>query len=209
MLDGYIDIDMAGDIDSRKSTLGSAHFPSDIMSDMEYPFLNTKCTRAEDWSIVPFDQTSLGDPSEYPPVRSSRKGRTVVLNFIPVMKAMVRRYYLRQYFGACYADSVRNLYQDRDLARATLFADAPYYLKFHEVITSGWTGWVRHASWINETYWRLRVMHKEGLGHGLIIGPNIYHHPVDAPVCNLGFMEVEDEEEGSSVIPEDTDDEDD
>jgi hypothetical protein len=51
---------------------------------------------------------------------------------------MVKRYYLRQCFSASSAKHMAEMHQDHNLARATLFADASYYLKVHEILTGGW-----------------------------------------------------------------------
>lgn len=161
----------------------SASFPGDLHTDADDP-----CTRPdshdEGWASVPHDWTSFGGSENWPkaygdgdePVDLTVRGA-----------AMVRRYYLRQHYGASYAKHVAEMLGDHDLAHATLFADAPYYLKFHEVLCGGWKSWIEHENWIRETYWRLRLLNpKDG---ALLVGPNTYSETVVPLVCDLGFLE--------------------
>ncbi|KAG1885749.1 hypothetical protein F4604DRAFT_121533 [Suillus subluteus] len=95
---------------------------------------------------------------------------------------MIKRYYLRQHFGVCFAQENHDRYGDYNLGRAMLFAHAPYYLKFHEIITGGWTSLVDHAEWIRETYWRLNAVEQDGRSAAFIIGPNVYRSSTEKPV---------------------------
>jgi hypothetical protein len=54
--------------------------------------------------------------------------------------AMIKQYYLRQHFGACFAQENYDRYRDCNPSRAMLFAHAPYYPKFHEAIAYGYPG---------------------------------------------------------------------
>lgn len=160
----------------------TAHFPPDLHTEGDDP-----CPRPgypdERWRTIPHDWTSFGDSSSWTPVYKS-DNKPVDLT-IPA-SAMVKRYYLRQSFGVSFAERIAEMYNDCDLARAMLFADAAYYLKFHEVMTRGWVGWVEHASWIKETYWRLHLMGtKPGM---LLVGPNTYHGCAEEVACDLGLL---------------------
>jgi len=98
-------------------------------------------------------------------------------------RAMVKRYYLRQYFNASYAEQMGEVHQDHDLTWVTFFADMPYYLMFHEVLSHGWVSWIEHAAWIKETYWCFWVL---GLKPGMVmIGPNTYHESAKELACDL------------------------
>ncbi|CAL1715315.1 unnamed protein product [Somion occarium] len=165
----------------------TAVYPDDIMSTGDDP-----CARPEypdeDWRSVPCDWTSLGDTSQWP---QAFRGPGDPVDLTIRAHEMVRRFYLRTYFSACYAEELHRKHGDTDLAHATLFADAPYYLKFHETVCGGRTNWVEHASWIRETYWRLRIA-GQGMGREsgtLIVGPNIYRESVEPAVRDLGIFE--------------------
>ena len=161
----------------------TAQFPDDLNSEGDDP-----CTRPgypdEGWRTVPHDWTSFGDSSKWQPVY---KSETETVDLSIRAGAMVKRYYLRQYFGASYAEQIAEMHQDCDLARATLFADAPYYIKFHEVLTRGWIGWIEHEAWIKETYWRLRALGpKPGV---VVVGPNTYRGSAEELACDLNICE--------------------
>ncbi|KAG6877948.1 hypothetical protein C0993_001806 [Termitomyces sp. T159_Od127] len=161
----------------------SAKYPDDLRTTGEYPFKKPGWNDHEDWYTVPCDWTSTGDPSQWP--------KAYGLGPEPIdcgasVHGVISKFYLRAHFGACYAEQLRAQHGDTDLAHATLFRDATYYMKFHEVVCSGWQNWVRHKTWIKETYWRLRMA-----GHGgkdseeLIIGPNLYRESVEEPVRDV------------------------
>lgn len=165
----------------------SAKFPDDLITTGDDP-----CERPgypdENWRSVSCDWTSLGDTSQWP---QAFRGPGEVVDHIPPAQAMVRRFYLRAYFSACFAEQLNLVHGDSNLAHATIFADAPYYLKFHEMVCNGWISWVEHASWIRETYWRLRLS-SSGSGtesDALVIGPNVYRNAVEAAVRDLGIFE--------------------
>lgn len=167
----------------------TAQYPGDLLTS----FYDDPFTLFDDpdqyWYTVPFDWTSVGDPAQRP--QAFRVPDGTPTNFTPIISAMVRRFYLRTYFSTCYAEQLHLLYGDADLAHATLFMDAPYYLKFHETVFGGWKSWVEHESWIRETYWRLRALPGHGTAERLIIGPNIYHHKSSAKLAvrDLGIFE--------------------
>ncbi|KAG6894955.1 hypothetical protein C0993_010403, partial [Termitomyces sp. T159_Od127] len=163
----------------------TAHYPLDLITDRDSPFTHPNRPR-EDWMTVPCDWTSTGDISDWPQTFCAVN---VPYDNTPGVHRNIRQFYLRTHFSACYAEQ---LYAQRgiaDLACATMFKDAPYYLKFDEVIGGGWQHWVKHRTWIRETYWRLRMA-----GHGskgseeLVVGPNVYLEPAEAPVCDLGIF---------------------
>jgi hypothetical protein len=87
---------------------------------------------------------------------------------------MVRRFYLRGYFNACFREHICHMVGLRKGFPLTrLFDDAAFYLKLHEVLDGGWLMWVRHADWIRETYHRLQ--HLGGsLDGAVVVGPNVY-----------------------------------
>ncbi|KNZ76278.1 hypothetical protein J132_10952 [Termitomyces sp. J132] len=160
----------------------TARYPGDLMTELHSPFTRLGNPK-ESWRTVPCDWTSTGDILEWPEVWR-RPGEPY--DFGPRLRGKIRRFYLRTYFSACYAEQLHALHGVVDLACATMFKDAPYYLKFHEVIRGGWKSWARHETWIRETYWRLRMS-----GHGnkgleeVIIGPNVYRESVEGPLCDL------------------------
>ena len=181
----------------------TAVFPDDLSSDADDPFTRPD-HHDEAWHTVPHDWTSIGDKSTWPQVF---RGEGELVDLSVRARAMVRRYYLRQYFGACFAECLAGNSDvdglaDRELARGTLFLDAPYYLKFHEVICGGWTKWIEHQDWIKETYWRIRLVNpRDGM---LIIGPNVYRGSVE-PLCrDLGLLETEGTTDNSNNV-DDTD----
>ncbi|KAF8506260.1 hypothetical protein JB92DRAFT_2963088 [Gautieria morchelliformis] len=167
----------------------TAQFPGDLNSVHYDP-----CTRpaypAENWRAVPHDWTCFGDTSKWPTVYKS-KNEPVDLRIRA--RAMIKRYYLRQCFSASYAEQMAEMHQDHNLARATLFADAPYYLKFHEVLTGRWMGWIIHESWIKETYWRLRVL--DPMPGVVVIGPNTYRGSAQELACDLNICEPDERTE--------------
>ncbi|KAF8532028.1 kinase-like domain-containing protein [Gautieria morchelliformis] len=167
----------------------TAQFPGDLNSEGGDP-----CTRPdypdENWCTVPHDWTCFGDTSKWPAVYKS-KNEPVDLRIRA--RAMIKRYYLRQCFSASYVEQMAEMHQDHNLARATLFADAPYYLKFHEVLSGSWMGWIKHEAWIKETYWRLLVLGpKPG---AVVIGPNTYRGSAKELVCDLNIYEPDERTE--------------
>ena len=114
---------------------------------------------------------------------------------------MIKQYYLRQHFGACYAQENHDRYGDYNLGRAMLFAHAQYYLKFHEIMKHGWIAWVIHAKWIRETYWRINAGKQDLRGPALIVGPNVYRSSMETSVFDLSIFE-----EQSSEIDQDGED---
>ena len=147
----------------------TAKFPSELLSTGNDP-----CDRSgipdEDWKTVPHDWTSLGDTSKWP---TGTKENGEPLDMTIRASAMVKQYYLRQHFGACFAQEIHDRYGDYNPARAMLFAHAPCYLKFHETLMGGWASWVHHAKWIRETYWRINAA-KQDLGRPALISARTY-----------------------------------
>ncbi|KIK47317.1 hypothetical protein CY34DRAFT_9038 [Suillus luteus UH-Slu-Lm8-n1] len=176
----------------------TAKFPDDLNSTGEDP-----CERPgipdEGWNTVPHDWTSFGDTSKWP---NAFRGPNDQVDLTIRASAMIKRYYLRQHFGVCFAQENHDRYGDCDLGRAMLFAHAPYYLKFHEIVTGGWTALVDHAEWIRETYWRLHALKKDGRSAALIVGPNVYRSSVEKSVLDLNTFEKqvsEDEKEAEDI----------
>ncbi|KAG2159573.1 kinase-like domain-containing protein [Suillus bovinus] len=165
----------------------TAKFPDDLNSTGEDP-----CERPgipdEGWNTVPHDWTSFGDTSEWPDVF---RGPNDQVDLTIRASAMIKRYYLRQHFGLYFAQENHDRCGDYNLGRAMLFAHAPYYLKFHEIITGGWTSFVDHAEWIRETYWRLNAVKQDGQSTGLIIGPNVYRSSMEKSVFDLNIFETQ------------------
>ncbi|OJA21419.1 hypothetical protein AZE42_10341 [Rhizopogon vesiculosus] len=163
----------------------TAEFPGDLSSTGGDP-----CEREEipdeNWNTIPHDWTSFGDTSKWPEI-FQREDKPVDLTIRA--SVMIKRYYLRQYFGACFTQENHEKYGDYNPSRAMLFAHAPYYHKFHEAITGGWTAWVDHAEWIRETYWRLNAMNQDSRGSVLIVGPNVYRNNMEKSVCDLSIFE--------------------
>ncbi|KAG6898638.1 hypothetical protein C0993_005419 [Termitomyces sp. T159_Od127] len=164
----------------------TAKYPDDLRTIGYYPFTRPGWEKNEDWYTVPCDWTAAGDSSQWPIAYGSGPGSGPgLIDYGPKVHGVISKFYLRAYFNACYAEEMCALHGDTDLARATVFRDATYYMKFHEVVCTGWRNWVRHKTWIRETYWRLRTA-GHGIGsEGLITGPNIYTESVQEPVRDL------------------------
>ncbi|KAG6889505.1 hypothetical protein C0995_000674 [Termitomyces sp. Mi166 len=109
----------------------TAKYPDDLRTTGNYPFKKPGWDESEEWDTVPCDWTSTGDPSQWP--RVFVVGHELV-DFSPRVRAVISKFYLRTYFSACYAEQLHALYGDANLACATLFRDATYYMKFHEVL---------------------------------------------------------------------------
>ncbi|KAG6897413.1 hypothetical protein C0993_007535 [Termitomyces sp. T159_Od127] len=147
----------------------TAKYPDVLRTNGEYPFEKPGWDYNEDWDTVPCDWTSTGAPSEWPIVYGL--GRKTIY-FRPSVRGVISKFYLRAYFNVCYAEELRTQYGDADLARATLFRDATYYMKFHE-------GDILEAA-------HGRTWGKES--EELIIGPNMYLGSVEEPLRDLGIF---------------------
>ncbi|KAG6876239.1 hypothetical protein C0993_004817 [Termitomyces sp. T159_Od127] len=164
--------------------LFTSKYPDDLRTIGEDPFQKPGWDYNEDWYTVPCDWTSTGDSSQWPIAYGLGPEP---IDYRPSVRGVINKFYLRAYFNVCYAEELRRQHGDADLARATVFKDATYYMKFHEVVCSGWQNWVRHKTWIRETYWRLRnVGHRGKESEELIIGPNMYLESVEEPIRDLG-----------------------
>ncbi|KAI0076393.1 hypothetical protein K474DRAFT_1663067 [Panus rudis PR-1116 ss-1] len=216
----------------------AATFPADLRSSSQIPFVRPGHNPSEDWTTVPHDWSYAGEPSDIPepepePQVRDKYGSPVVIVPPPFssdysrqrerpdpakrVRVQVRRYYLRAYFGACFASALRIVYasslaktnqSENDktkhnlLAYATLFMDATYYLKFHEVIIGGWPKWLAHADWIRETYRRLRVASDRGeFEEGkVLVGPNVYRGQVEEFVFDLGKYGSESTSSAGEIV---------
>ena len=87
---------------------------------------------------------------------------------------------------------MHKLYGDVNLSHATVFLNAPYYLKFQEVIMGGSDGWFHHEKWIRETFKRLKIL--ESPAGKIVVGPNVYRLSVEELSYDLGFLEQAAEE---------------
>ncbi|KAG6875008.1 hypothetical protein C0993_011212 [Termitomyces sp. T159_Od127] len=180
------DLKITGLIDWGGAQILPAKYPDDLRTIGEDPFEKPGWDYNEDWYTVPCDGTSTGFSSQWPIAYGLGPEP---IDYRPSVRGVINKFYLRAYFSVCYAEQLRTLHGDADLARATLFRDATYYMKFNEVVCGGWQNWVRHRTWIRETYWRLRMV-----GHGgkeseeLIIGPNMYLGSVEEPLRDLGIF---------------------
>ncbi|KAJ8582023.1 hypothetical protein M405DRAFT_846684, partial [Rhizopogon salebrosus TDB-379] len=150
----------------------TAVYPADLFSTGEDPW-EREGIPDEDWSTVPHDWTSFGDTCQWPRPRCEENEP---VHLTVRANAMMKRYYLRQYFGACFAQENHSRYGDYNPARAMLFAHAPCYLKFHETIQGNWVVWALHSEWIRETYWRVNAGKQELRCPVLIVGPNVYRN---------------------------------
>ncbi|KAF6752717.1 hypothetical protein DFP72DRAFT_1171569 [Ephemerocybe angulata] len=144
------------------------------------------------WSTVPYDWTCFGDPFK----DIDRLDDSLVDVEANRIKCEIRLFYLRGLFGAHYGQQIVKLHQDTDLARATVYLDAKYYLKFHEVMAGGMRSWTGHHHWISETYWRLRMMPpgNSASEDRLVIGPDVYRSTLEHAVADLGLFEDTPEE---------------
>ncbi|KIJ36687.1 hypothetical protein M422DRAFT_260781 [Sphaerobolus stellatus SS14] len=132
--------------------------PRDVLFD-ENDF--TKITGVVDWGgaqILPLILTAhfLGDLLSTGNDPGEHSDEPVDLS--PIGATMIKRYYLRQYFGAFFSRHMTELHGNTDLSYAIVFKDATYYLKFHEVIMSGNDDWFLHEKWIRETFNRLKIV---------------------------------------------------
>ncbi|KAF5326219.1 hypothetical protein D9611_000885 [Ephemerocybe angulata] len=162
-------------------------FPLDMVSTPSNP-LEGPAERT--WYSVPYDSTYFRDTDktmvqERDSLREAKRYR-----------CEIRLFYLRGLFGAHYGQQIVKLHQDSDLPRATVYLDAQYYLKFHEVMMGSFHEWIVHRRWISETYWRLRMMPtgKSASGERLVIGPNVYRSTKEPAVVDLGLLEDTPEE---------------
>jgi hypothetical protein len=87
---------------------------------------------------------------------------------------------------------MHKLHGDVNLSLATMFMNAPYYLKFHEVIMGGSDGWFHHEKWIQETFRRLKILGP--LAGKIVVGPNVYRLSAEELSYDLGFLEQTAEE---------------
>ena len=184
----------------------TAIFPGDLFSNDTTPFRplykNPPERYLQSWKSVPYDWTSIGDPSKYPDEADEWEGNPEV-DYKPALTVQVRRFYLRTYFTSCYASQMYALHGDSNLARATLYSDATYYLKFHEILCTDVQSWFSAEDWVRETYWRLRLKppstSREGGsndGPPLVVGPNVYHGKVGKPIMDLRMFAEEADEWG-------------
>lgn len=193
----------------------TAIYPGDLMSNDTTPFRPLfKHPLERDytwWRSVPYGWTSLGDPSKYA-VDDNRGywGGNEKHDYTQPLSARVRRFYLRTYFSACYASQMFDLHGDHNLARATLFSDATYYLKFHSAICISVEGWSTLQSWIDDTYWRLGSIggaeSKPGEAKDdppLVVGPNVYKGPLPRPVRDLRMLPEEADDWGVKSVDRD------
>ena len=85
---------------------------------------------------------------------------------------------------------MHKLHGNVNLSHATVFLNAPYYLKFQEVIMGGSDGWFHHEKWIRETFKRLKIL--ESPAGKIVVGPNVYRLSVEELSYDLGFLERSD-----------------
>ncbi|KAF9035259.1 hypothetical protein BJ165DRAFT_659923 [Panaeolus papilionaceus] len=162
----------------------SAQFPEPLMTSCDYPY---EAIPGEYWFSVPHDWTCLGDTSKWP--KKYSPGVVGCWDLTPSMTNAIRKFYLRGYFGTRYAEQL-DVMGDRNISHATIFSDAPFYLKFHEAISSGWRGWLLQEKWIRETYWRLKALPVRD-DESLVLGPNVYWSTFRPNVLDLrDFEEV-------------------
>ncbi|KAJ3537258.1 hypothetical protein NMY22_g5666 [Coprinellus aureogranulatus] len=176
----------------------SATYPADLFSNDIIPFRplykNPLERDPQSWKSVPYDWTSIGDPSKYADEEGEWEGNPDV-DYKPALTAQIRRFYLREHFSSCYASQMYALHGDKDLSRATLFSDAPCYLKFHETVCLDIQSWFSAEKWVRETYWRIRVAPSGG-GRPeddppLVVGPNVYHGSARKPILELRSLPEE------------------
>lgn len=166
----------------------SARYPEDLISNGGYPHTHPRFSLHEHWMTVPFDWTTIGDRQKWPKIYTAGG----LLDLEPKLTSVVRQFYLRSYFSACFGEQMHLLHGDRSLPHATVFADAQYYLKFHELFVGGAHSWSLHGRWIRETYWRLRNRESQTTDRErelLIIGPNIYRGSIEGVVTDLTISE--------------------
>lgn len=185
----------------------TAIFPADLFSSDTTPFRplykNPPERYLRSWKSVPYDWTSIGDPSKYPDEADEWEGNPGV-DYEPALAVQIRRFYLRTYFTACFASQICALHGDKNLARSTLFADATFYLKFHEIMCLDLQSWFSAEDWVRETYWRLRISEMEmpSIAGGvdgdppLVVGPNVYHGKIEKPIKDLRMFPEEADDWG-------------
>lgn len=85
----------------------TAQYPDDLMTTADDPFPRPGYPD-ENWRSVPSDWTSIGDTTQWPQAFHSPDNP---VDYTPHVSAMVRRFYLRTYFSACYAEQLHLLHE--------------------------------------------------------------------------------------------------
>ncbi len=164
-----------------------ARRPGDLHTEYDDPVLRPGYAH-EEWRTVPYDWISMHKGPIWP-IWEDEDGIFSPSEFRVRGTAMIRRFYLRGYFDAWFRERALDLGGiERTFPAATLFDEASFYLKFHEVLTGGWVSWVRHADWIRETFRRVQQLGpKEG---AIVVGPNVYLASICRPKrLNLALLE--------------------
>ncbi|KAG0699517.1 hypothetical protein DFH29DRAFT_45568 [Suillus ampliporus] len=120
----------------------TAKFPDDLNSTGEDPVRDKGSPLREGTSTVSHDLASFSNTSKCPKV--FRGTNDQVDSYERCVQAVLPPPALWRMF----AQENHDRYCDYDPGRAMSFAHALYYLKFHEIMTGGWTAWVDHAEWI-------------------------------------------------------------
>ncbi|KAF5340406.1 hypothetical protein D9611_007965 [Ephemerocybe angulata] len=170
----------------------ASSFPLDMMTTFTSPGIALKGPAEMAWDDVPYDWTYFGDPDK----TIVREGDSLSEAEAKRIRCEIRLFYLRGLFGAHYGQQIVKLHQGSDLPRATVYLDAQYYLKFHEVMMGSFLGWIVHRHWISEMYWRLRMMPtgNSASGERLVVGPDVYRSTIEPAVVDLGLFEDTPEE---------------
>lgn len=158
----------------------SARYPSELMSTPEFPFCKEPFVPLhETWSTVPREWTF------------HRTGPGITEESNLRVHREVGRFYLRSYHRICFARAMYDLHDDSDVLRTSVFADAPYHLKFHEVLSGSYGEWFARAPWIKETFARA-ASGRMGRGSGkVVVGPNVYAGSAEQWRNDVGFVEAD------------------
>lgn len=164
-----------------------AHRPDDLHSIHDDP-VSRPGDPYEDWSTVPHNWVDIRKGPIWP-IWLDADGIYSPTNFRVRGMATIRRFYLRGWFDSWFLARALDLGTiERTFPVASLFDEATFYLKFHEVLTGGWVSWVRHSAWIRETF--RRVQRFGARGGAIVVGPNVYMASVRRPkTLNLALLE--------------------
>ncbi|KAJ3121591.1 hypothetical protein HK098_003564 [Nowakowskiella sp. JEL0407] len=118
----------------------SADYPKELNSTPYEPFQHSD--HSEDWDLVSFDWTNLGDAAKYPVAFKLEKesGMSVPVDFRVEVKKETKKFYLRTHFATCFL-----LLREKDSASipaaeskgCNVYLDAPKYLQMHEILMDG------------------------------------------------------------------------
>ncbi|KAJ1531240.1 hypothetical protein HK096_007441 [Nowakowskiella sp. JEL0078] len=134
----------------------TADYPKDLHSTPYEPFRISE--NFEDWDLVSFDWTNMGDKKLYPTsIRISNDTKTPVpIDFNVEVSNEIAKFYLRAHFATCF---LLNYHEETEMRALTeqqsegynLYLVAPKYLKLHEILMEGIPKWFKFSNWIKNS----------------------------------------------------------